>query len=271
MLNGCFIWVIFHLFFYVRKPHVHPTASLPWGIMLIPDVNVDVDVANFIYQVFATDITHALAQMHTCWRSSNFLVIPMLPSCEFGTTTNVQDFIFDTFKNLIKMTHGTLWSLKTSTSTSFKSESPPPILVSPGCPVFNPGPPHILSISYYCTASPPNEEQISETTRQKSTGGVFGEGRETWAWEAHLNQPHTSVWLEWKILFMEEEIRTSQTGPFARICTQAPPTQRKARQPGAAAISVQSRFHNQSHSPSRTLHRSCLSTPDVPHVKPHRA
>lgn len=77
--------------------------------MLIPDVSMDMDVANFIYQIFATDITHALAQMHTsqCWQLSNFLVIPMLPSCEFGTTTNVQNFIFNIFKNRIKMTHGT--------------------------------------------------------------------------------------------------------------------------------------------------------------------
>lgn len=162
-------WVVFHLFCYVRKHHLHPTARLPWRIMLIPDVSMDMDVANFIYQIFATDITHALAQRHTsqCWQLSNFLVIPMLPSCEFGTTTNVQNFIFNIFKNRIKMTHGTSWSLKTSTNTSFKSEIPPLILVSPGCSVFNPGPLHILSLVCRCLASHPNEEWISKARRQK--------------------------------------------------------------------------------------------------------
>lgn len=88
--------------------------------MLIPDTNKDMAVANPIYQILTTDRTQASARVRpslvgiqptiggcqTTW-------VTVLSSCEFGAMTNVQNYMCEVFKTLIKMTRGISLSMKT--------------------------------------------------------------------------------------------------------------------------------------------------------------
>lgn len=88
--------------------------------MLIPDTNKDMAVANLIYQILATDRTQASARVRTSLAGTQPTVggcqttwVTVLSSCEFGATTNVQNFMCEVFKTLIRMTRGISLSKKT--------------------------------------------------------------------------------------------------------------------------------------------------------------
>lgn len=88
--------------------------------MLIPDTNKDMAVANLIYQILATGRTQASARVRPSLAGSQPTVggchttgVTVLSSCAFGAMRNVQSFMCEVLKTLVKMTRGISLSMKT--------------------------------------------------------------------------------------------------------------------------------------------------------------